>query len=1098
MQKHLWLWILVVAATIGIYRYSDLQQSQASGFVARKTALKQLPYLEFTGNLEKSAGDQRQHVVIKLPNNLLAFCSSDPNSTQAAGALSVNIGSFADPPELQGLAHFLEHMLFMGTEKYPQEGEYVAHIKKYAGTYNAFTSVDTTTYFFGIANEALEETLDRFSRFFIDPLLPSDSVDRELHAVDSEHKGNLQNDMRREFQIQRTLSNQSHPFSYYSGGNLKTLRDSAQQLGWDIREKLLWFYNEYYSADVMKLSIIGNYSIDELVEWAVDKFSAIESKGKAWSQELGHPLSTQLGKLIRYQMLGDAYQMTLEFALPELNSMYRSRPDLYVQRLLERRTSGSLLHFLRAKQWAVDIDTYSLSTGWDSFNIFYISISLTPNGFEQYEAVLQAVLGYLEVVVSAGPLQHLYEEMKAINDLEYRFYTYPRATRWVLQRSMGSHNQHIAPRDLLLLEKKTIEFNHSDILEFMTYFHPQNYRVSIGAQHFPDVELSEIEPHYGTPYRVDSLPSTLVNKFGLQKTCNFSLPKPNKYIPEDVHVVGKIQPNSASKPTLLQKTDSHELWFKQDDQFAQPYGYIRVKLAFAQPEKLPIDSVAAELLTSYLEDVMQSELGDAELAGLDASVSVKIGHVNIKVTGFSAKLSVLLETILYKLKTLVIDDSVFQDNVIQLNQTYQNEHYKQPFRQLKGRQLEYISRELSWHVDTLEEQLSFLTIDKLQSLVDLMFNRAFAKILVSGNFEEVDAISISSKLQSIIGAQPLAEDKQITNRVVDIEPGHFIHAAKLTDTSFVNGAVSTVIFCGKENSAYDRVVVDMLEQIIDDPLFDELRTKEQLGYVVHAASRGYSNGRLLLYMVAQSEVSPAYLTERIDRFIRDIRQHLLDYSDRDIASLAQSMINARSERLKSIVQEAARLWKPIDSGTYKFDKNAQEILQLQSIKKQDLVHAWDMYVNPGTAVNYTRIDMQLWSTKTRFPTLDELKSYPVSIISLSRCLEKDGIMGVGIDGLSRIVQDFSTDDIDGAFAELSNLASSMQNATTDAAATLSDRTKTALKMALDAQATNNSLPSKDGSAFAKQLPLTPDNRRIIEDISAFKTNQPFYSQPIPE
>ncbi|KAJ2848928.1 metalloprotease [Coemansia brasiliensis] len=959
--------------------------------------------------------------------------------------------------------------------------------------------MDTTTYFFGIANEALEETLDRFSRFFIDPLLPPDSVDRELHAVDSEHKGNLQNDMRRVFQVRRSLSNHSHPFSYYSGGNLKTLRDSSQQLGWDIREKLLQFYNKYYSADVMKLSIIGNYSLDELVEWSVDKFSGIESKGKVWSQEPGHPLtSNELGKVVRYQMLGDMYQMTLEFALPELKSMYRSKPDEYVEALLERRTPGSLLHLLKAKKWVVDIYAYTINTDWDKFNIFSIDIELTPKGFEHYEEVLQATLEYLHVVVSSGPIQHLYEEMQAINDLEYRFYNYPKGTRWVLKRSMESHNEYIAPKDLLLLEKKTIEFNRIDILEFMAHLHSQNYRVAIGAQHFPDVEFTNIEPHYGTPYRVDSLPSTLVDKFSLQKTYNFSLPKPNKYIPENVDVVGRIQPNPASKPILLQKKDSHELWFKQDDQFAQPYGYIRVKFAFAQSGKSSIDSAAAELLTMYLEDVMQSEFDDAKLAGLDASVSIKIGHVDIKVAGFSAKLPIFFETILRKLKTLVVEDDTFQDNLVQLNQTYQNEHYKQPFRQLQGRQLKHINRELSWSIDTLEEQLNYLTTDKLQALVDSMFNYAFAKIMVSGNFEEADAIDVASKLQNIIGAQPLPKGKQINNRVVDIEPGHFLHATQMSDTSFVNGAASTVIFCGKENNPYDRVVTDMLEQIIDDPLFNELRTKEQLGYIVHAGVRDYPNGRLLLYLVVQSEVSPMYLTQRIDKFIRKIRQHLLDYSDQDIASLAQSLINTRSERLKSIKQEAGRLWVPIDSGTYKFDEIAQEILQLQSIKKQDLVHVWDMYVNPDTAVNYTRIDRQLWSTKVRFPTLDELETYPGSIISLSRCLEKDGIAEVRNSDLLHIAQSFSVNDIDSAFAELSKFVSSMQNATTGAEFSLSDRTKAALEMALEAQDIISSSLSKNATRLTKQLPLTPDNRWIIEDIDTFKATQPFHSQSIPE
>ncbi|KAJ2451446.1 metalloprotease, partial [Coemansia sp. RSA 2336] len=268
--------------------------------------------------------------------------------------------------------------------------------------------------------------------------------------------------------------------------------------------------------------------------------------------------------------------------------------------------------------------------------------------------------------------------MQVINDLGYRFYNYPKARHWVLLRSMGSHNQHIAPEDLLLLEKRLIEFNHSDILEFMAHLHPLNYRVSIGAQHFPDIKLTEVEPHYGTPYRVDSLPSTLTDRFSLQNVYNFSLPKPNKYISQDVHVVGKIQPNPASKPTLLQKTDSQELWFKQDDQFAQPYGSIKVELALAPPGKSPIDLVAAELLTGYLKDAMQSELDDAEHAGLEATISVEIGHVDIQVTGFSAKLPDLLETILHKLKTLVVEDKIFQDNVIQLNQTYQHEHYKQP------------------------------------------------------------------------------------------------------------------------------------------------------------------------------------------------------------------------------------------------------------------------------------------------------------------------------------------------------------------------------------------------------------------------------------
>jgi insulysin len=59
---------------------------------------------------------------------------------------------------------------------------------------NAFTAAEHTNYYFGVNPSNLAEALDQFARFFIDPLLSRDAVDREAHAVDSEHAKNLQND----------------------------------------------------------------------------------------------------------------------------------------------------------------------------------------------------------------------------------------------------------------------------------------------------------------------------------------------------------------------------------------------------------------------------------------------------------------------------------------------------------------------------------------------------------------------------------------------------------------------------------------------------------------------------------------------------------------------------------------------------------------------------------------------------------------------------------------------------------------------------------------------------------------------------------------
>ncbi|KAJ2899967.1 metalloprotease [Coemansia aciculifera] len=84
-------------------------------FEQRKTSISQLPYEEYTGSLEKSASDTNSYKLIRLPNNLVVMCVQDAETETAAAALSVDVGANMDPAELKGLAHFLEHMLFMAS-----------------------------------------------------------------------------------------------------------------------------------------------------------------------------------------------------------------------------------------------------------------------------------------------------------------------------------------------------------------------------------------------------------------------------------------------------------------------------------------------------------------------------------------------------------------------------------------------------------------------------------------------------------------------------------------------------------------------------------------------------------------------------------------------------------------------------------------------------------------------------------------------------------------------------------------------------------------------------------------------------------------------
>ncbi|MEZ5436066.1 MAG: insulinase family protein [Pseudomonadales bacterium] len=127
----------------------------------------------------KSDVDQRSYRNIELANGMKVLLVSDPAADKAAAAVDVAVGSGSDPESRQGLAHFLEHMLFLGTKKFPKSGEYQAFISAHGGTHNAFTSLEHTNYFFDIDHQQLQPALERFSQFFIAPLFNAEYVERE-------------------------------------------------------------------------------------------------------------------------------------------------------------------------------------------------------------------------------------------------------------------------------------------------------------------------------------------------------------------------------------------------------------------------------------------------------------------------------------------------------------------------------------------------------------------------------------------------------------------------------------------------------------------------------------------------------------------------------------------------------------------------------------------------------------------------------------------------------------------------------------------------------------------------------------------------------
>jgi insulysin len=149
----------------------------------------------FTASLAQTTQDARMRTEsFSLPNGIQGIAVSIPRAKLASIGVSLPVGYFDDPAQHPGLAHYLEHMLFMGSSKFPSVSEYKKFVENRGGNSNAFTSKHETNYQLSLPPKYISEGLERFSEFFKAPLFDETFLEREKIAVHNEFQNYLQSD----------------------------------------------------------------------------------------------------------------------------------------------------------------------------------------------------------------------------------------------------------------------------------------------------------------------------------------------------------------------------------------------------------------------------------------------------------------------------------------------------------------------------------------------------------------------------------------------------------------------------------------------------------------------------------------------------------------------------------------------------------------------------------------------------------------------------------------------------------------------------------------------------------------------------------------
>ena len=925
---------------------------------------------------------ERQYRRFLLPNGLKVMLVSDPTLHHGSASLVVGVGSMADPPERQGLTHFLEHMLFLGTKKYPDAGSYQEFIATHDGFSNAYTAETLTNYFFEVSGDHLEEALDRFSQFFVAPLFNSALVERELKAVAAEHSKNILNDHRRIAQVRREVYAPAHPARHFATGNLETLRGIT-------REELLDSYQRHYSSNRMTLAVSGRQSLDTLQNWVAPRFAEIVNR-KLKTPRLPWNFLPRNGRfrLLKVKTVKDQRTLTLVFPLPSVLRHYKSKPLSLLGFLIGHEGKGSLLSLLKEEGLATGLSAGGGERKRD-YASFEITVQLTEKGEKHLRTVITRSFEYLQLLRRTPLPSFVYEENRRMTELDYQFVEKAEGTDLVNTFAvlLQFYPMRTLERDPYLITK----FNKRLYDSMLFRLTPDNLLAILASR---NVKTNETEPYYGTEYAYTETRAEWVKQWKTTKLHpKLTLPAPNPFVPEDLGVKpfrgkfrvtfqtlaglrqegfpetllrsleqtqgqswnswqslsktalatlaaeqqaqarGLVLKHVVPEPEVLLNTERGRIWFQQDYRFATPKAHIVLRLHSPEVYASPQHAVLSQLSVDVVRESLNEFSYPILLAGMSYSIGVNKEGLSLEFGGYSDKLPELVKTLAGRLRNVSVSKATFVELKEKKRRSYQNFHLQQPYQQaFYYRSLLLEDRKFAlWDYD---REIQKITLKDVKSFMRKnLFKRMYVEGLAYGNLDTETIRETLAPLLETFADQPLPPDGRFREQVLQIEPGQvhtFSRKMKVENSALVMELQIA------QRTPRLRTAMMVLSNALQPQFYNELRTQQQLGYIVNAGYTELEETLGLVFMIQSGRYNPNTLQQRVDAYFPKFLAGLSQVSEAQLDKLKRSVLSGKLRRSTSTSEETSRLFSIIRNRNADFDYNSREINALQRLTVPDL------------------------------------------------------------------------------------------------------------------------------------------------------------------
>jgi insulysin len=903
-----------------------------------------------TIDIKKSPNDKCEYEYIILDNKMRILLIHDEELRSSSCALSVKVGCLDGT--IEGMAHFVEHMLFLGSGKYPNPHLFSEKISRGGGISNAFTVSDHTTYYFSIDTNNFEECLDIFCHFFIDPLMSEKYVKRELHAVNSEHEKNLLNDSWRINQVFYSETKENHKFNHFGTGNNKTLNIPK------IHEQVVKFYDDNYSSDIMTVVMSSNLSIEKQKSMAKKMFEEVPLKNKRVTHVYDLPFDVK-PKMIHIKPLSDINILQIYWQIDDISFFSKKNnkydPVQFLYTLLGNDSEGSLSKYLRDNKYINSLAVVE-NVAVSNIQISIMELILTNDGLDNIDYVMSMIYSQINnikehVKKRSKQIEILYEQHQHIKHEKFLYIEKNNSMNYCLDLLEKLQSNDCEPENILTCSNVLDNFDNKvyTVLEkLLEYFSYNNSLTFLVTSRNVSKKKYKMEKWYGTEYcHIEQKVPIISKKFT-------DLPKKNPYICKNNKIAHEQKSNKLIKIENIFPRIKLQGYYMFDDKYNTPYAFGLIKCFLGKdfngdPQRV----LLMQIFVNCINFIIASKIYDLNMANYVAELYCDGESLYIKVYGGSKCMETVMSTMIEALFSK-IDQEIFEDVYENMVKALHNSQMQSPYIILEQKFVSYFNmREYS--VDVLLTSVKGIMYeDVLNFMTENVVKKCGILLMLIGNINKNEMKNVFKYVEKL---EPSFDGEMVSPKFLRIPDEPVLIKYKSKNIEEKNKAVGVYYLVEHVKPELTKkwnkksILLNILTMMLSELFFIELRTEEKLGYIVKMKKINMCTNDFVYYgisFIVQSNKNSSLLVKRVEKFVNQHMKHIENVSEDKIETCKASLINKLKTPAANLYNHAMNIYLDYEMAQKYVNINKELIQACEKITKKDVVHFYKKYLYGDT------------------------------------------------------------------------------------------------------------------------------------------------------